>query len=151
MPMQLQFKWTRFDALSALEVYALIQARESVFVVEQKCPYQEADGLDLQAWHLTARVGGALAACARVVDPGLKYVQPSIGRVMTMQDFRAHGLGRSLMQEAIRFTHQAFPGQGIKIGAQARLQAFYASLGFVRDGQPYDEDGMAHIDMTKAG
>jgi ElaA protein len=151
LSMQLQFQWARFESLSALEVYEIIQARESVFVVEQQCPYQEVDGLDLHAWHLRARVGDALAAYARIVDPGLKYAQPSIGRVMTVRNFRAHGFGRPLMREAIRFTHQAFPGQGIRISAQARLKLFYESLGFAPDGPEYSEDGIPHIDMTQAG
>ncbi|WP_053979283.1 GNAT family N-acetyltransferase [Marinagarivorans algicola] len=148
--MQLQFKWSRLEVLSALEAFEIIKAREAVFVVEQQCAYQEADEMDLASWHLMVTLNHTLVAYARVVDPGIKYKQPSIGRVMTVKKFRKLAIGRSLMLEAIRFTEQTFSGQGIKIGAQVYLKNFYASLGFEAVSEQYDEDGIAHIDMLKS-
>ncbi len=148
--MNIEFTWLRLESLSALELYEILKARESVFVVEQACAYLEADGKDPRAWHLQVRADGELAAYARVVEPGVSYAQPSIGRVMTVQKFRGLKLGRELMAEAIAFTESTYPGQGIRIGAQARLQAFYASLGFQTVSEPYDEDGIAHVEMVKA-
>ncbi|MDR3004893.1 MAG: GNAT family N-acetyltransferase [Acidovorax sp.] len=147
--MNLHFEWKRLESLTALELYHIIQARESVFVVEQQCAYQEADGLDLHAWHLRVLLEGELAACARVVDPGRKYTEPSIGRVMTLGNFRKLQIGRALVAEAIAFTERQWPGQGIRIGAQAHLQHFYGSLGFQTVGDVYDEDGIPHVDMVK--
>jgi ElaA protein len=147
--MKLEFKWSRLESFTALELYEIIKARESVFVVEQNCPYQETDDLDLHAWHLSVSVNGELAAYARVVDPGIKNNQPSIGRVMTLKKFRGLGIGRALMEEAIKFTEQKYPGIGIKISAQVYLQKFYESLGFHAFGESYDEDGIFHIDMIK--
>ncbi len=144
----LEFKWSRPQALTALEWHTVLMARESVFVVEQRCPYQEADHLDAHAWHLQVRKDGQLAAYARVVDAGCKYPAPSIGRVMTLPAFRGQQLGRALMQEAIRFTQQHNPHAGIQISAQAYLQHFYAALGFVAEGAGYDEDGIPHIGMV---
>jgi ElaA protein len=149
--MKLEFKWSRLASLTALELYEIIKARESVFVVEQNCPYQETDDLDLHAWHLSALVNGELAAYARVIEPGIKNSQPSIGRVMTLKNFRGLGIGRNLMEEAIHFTEQTFPAYDIKISAQVYLQNFYESLGFYSFGEPYDEDGISHIDMIKHG
>lgn len=148
--MDLEFKWARMESFTALELYEIIKARESVFVVEQQCAYQEADGVDPSCWHLRAFVEGELAACARVVEPGIKYREPSIGRVMTLARFRGRGLGRPLVAQAIAFTEARFPGQGIRIGAQAHLHGFYASLGFEAVGDAYDEDGILHIDMVKS-
>lgn len=147
--MTLDFKWSRIEDLSALELFAIIKARESVFVVEQECPYQETDDMDLHSWHLEVFLQGQLAAYARVVDPGVKYPQPSIGRVMTVPEFRNLNIGRALMDEAIRFTEEQYPQQGIKIGAQVYLQKFYQSLGFEVASEPYDDDGILHIDMIK--
>ncbi|WP_341646113.1 GNAT family N-acetyltransferase [Thauera sp. SDU_THAU2] len=118
----IDFKWSRLDSLTALELYGIIGARESVFVVEQNCPYQETDGMDLHAWHLSAFMDGELAAYARVVDPGIKYSEPSIGRVMTIKKFRGLKVGRRLLEEAIKFTEATFPMSGIKIGAQVYLK-----------------------------
>lgn len=149
--MQLEYTWSRIESLTAVQLYEIIQAREAVFVVEQDCPYQESDGRDLHAWHLCVRTGGELAAYARVVEPGFKYAEPSIGRVMTVARFRQLKIGRALMQEAIAFTEGKYPGQAIRIGAQLRLQAFYESLGFVAASEPYGEDGIPHLEMVRGG
>lgn len=143
------FTWSRLESLNALELYEIIKARESVFVVEQNCSYQETDDLDPHAWHLSVLINGELAAYARVVDPGLKYEQPSIGRVMTLPQFRGLGIGKKLLDEAVAFTERSFPGLGIKIGAQIYLRGLYESFGFEAAGEPYDEDGIPHIDMIK--
>lgn len=148
--MKIEFKWSQLEAFTALELYEIIKARESVFVVEQNCPYQETDELDLHAWHLSVLVNGELAAYARVVDPRDKNSLPSIGRVMTLKKFRGQKIGRALMEEAIKFTEQKYPGTDIKISAQVYLQKFYESLGFHASGEPYDEDGILHIDMIKS-
>jgi len=147
--MKLEFKWSRLESLTAIELYEIIKARESVFVVEQHCPYQETDDLDLHAWHLFALVNGELATYARVIEPGVKSSQPSIGRVMTVKKFRAQKVGRALMEEAIKFIELKFPDNNIKISAQVYLQTFYESLGFHASSEPYDEDGIRHIDMIK--
>jgi|TARA_R110002050_G_scaffold11210_2_gene38121 ElaA protein len=147
--MELDFKWSRLESLSTLELFNIIKARESVFVVEQQCPYQETDDMDLHSWHLSVFLNGELAAYVRVVDPGVKYEQPSIGRVMTLEKFRNLKIGRALMNEAVRFTEEQFPQMGIKIGAQVYLKNFYESLGFEVITEPYDEDGISHIDMIR--
>lgn len=145
--------WSRLDSLSGRAFHEIIQAREAVFVVEQKCAYQEADDLDPQAWHLCLRVDGELAAYARVVDPGARFRQPSIGRVLTLPRFRGHGLGRRLVAEAIAFAERTYPATGIRIEAQVYLQPFYESFGFKvlpePNAGPYDEDGIPHISMIR--
>lgn len=147
--MNLCFEWNRMESMTALEMYRVTEARESVFVVEQQCAYQDADGADPHSWHLCVLRDGELAAYARVVDPGVKYVEPSIGRVITLKKFRKMQIGRSLVAEGISFAESKFPGSGIRIGAQAHLQHFYGSLGFIPVGDVYDEDGIPHIEMYK--
>ena len=53
------------------------------------------------------------------------------------------------LTEAIAFKEKHFPGQGIRIGAQAGFGKFYESRGFQAAGDVYDEDDIAHIDMLK--
>jgi ElaA protein len=121
-----------------------------VFVLEQG-PYQDPDGLDLHAWHLLGHgVDGALAAYLRAVDPGRKYEDPSIGRVVVAPEARGRELGRALMQEGIARCAAAWPGRGIRISAQARLERFYRSLGFELVGSEYLEDGIPHIEMLRS-
>ena len=147
--MKLDVKWSRLNELSGLQWHRIIKARESIFVVEQQCVYQESDDMDPVSWHLEMTIASELVAYVRVVEPGVKYKQPSIGRVMVIDKFRSQNMGRQLMNEAIRFTEQQYPQMGIKIGAQVYLQTFYQSFGFDAVSAPYDEDGILHLDMIK--
>jgi ElaA protein len=134
------------------QLYAVLAARQQVFAVEQHCAFQDADGHDVHAWHLLGwRDDRAqdLVTYLRVLDPGRKYAEPSIGRVLTLPSYRRIGLGRVVMLEGIARTRLAWPGQPIRIAAQQRLEAFYASVGFHSVSAPYQEDGIPHIDMLR--
>ncbi|MEA3644006.1 MAG: GNAT family N-acetyltransferase [Lamprobacter sp.] len=137
----------RFGALSVAQLYALLQFRQSVFVVEQNCPYLDADGLDQAATHIWLEENGKLVAYQRCLPPGTPYGESSIGRIIVDPAQRGRNLGRALVQRGIDFNLQQWPGEAIRIGAQAHLQPFYASLGFVPCGPIYDEDGIDHIHM----
>ncbi|MDO9314542.1 MAG: GNAT family N-acetyltransferase [Burkholderiaceae bacterium] len=147
------WRWCRFDDLTVHELQLIHRARQQVFVVEQRCPYVDADGCDEHAFHLAARAPGQPSpiAYARVVDPGFKYPEPSIGRVLTAATGRGRGLGRELVARAVAQTIEAFPGQGIRISAQSHLEAFYRSFGFAGVGECYLEDGIPHIEMLRPG
>jgi ElaA protein len=147
----LRWQWSRLPELAATELYAALAARQQVFAVEQHCAFQDADGHDLHAWHLLAwdddRAAPALAGYLRMLDPGRRYSEPSIGRVLTVPPHRGIGLGRALMMHAIARAAGIWPTRQIRIAAQQRLEAFYASLGFRTVSAPYDEDGILHVDM----
>lgn len=151
LPVKLRWQWSRMRELTAAELYEALAARQRAFAVEQNCAYLDADGLDFHAWHLLGwaddRASPELAAYLRVIDPGRKFAEPSIGRVLTVAARRGTGLGRALMAEGIARTSAVWPGRPIRIAAQVRLDAFYASLGFRAISAPYDEDGIPHVDM----
>ncbi len=147
----IEWQWCRLDTLSTPQQYAIFAAREAVFVVEQKCAYQDLDGLDLNAHHLVAWAGTEVAAYLRVLTPGVKYDEPAIGRVLTMASFRGSGLGRQLMLAALDHVAASYPGQSIRISAQSYLDRFYRSFGFVPCSTPYLEDGIPHIEMLRRG
>lgn len=136
------------DVMAAIEIFEL---RQRVFVVEQTCVYQDIDVIDREAWHLSGRDNnGLLTAYLRIIPPLGKYPGPAIGRVVTSPEARGVGLGRALMLEGIRQTDELFPGTSIFLSAQTYLINFYQSLGFVTDGEPFDEDGIEHIEMVRA-
>jgi ElaA protein len=140
-----------FDHIAPADLYDALALRERVFIVEQQCVFLDTDGVDCHSWHLLGRTAdGALTAYLRIVPPGRRFAEPSIGRVVTAPEVRRNGLGRVLMNEGIRRTAELFPGQPIKISAQRYLKDFYGSLGFVTDSEPYDEDGIPHINMVLA-
>jgi len=172
----LRWQWSRLPELSALELYAVLAARQQVFTVEQHCAFQDADGYDFAAWHLVGwtpvtsavtsdansvansvadsianpvanPLAASLVTYLRVLDPGAKYAEPSIGRVLTAPPYRRTGIGRAAMQEGIARCRSAWPGHAIRIAAQQRLEAFYASLAFRTISSVYIEDGIPHIDM----
>lgn len=145
----LHFDAARLTELSPMQLLDIVQARIAVFVVEQNCPYQEVDDYDARALHLQGRCNGELAAYARVIGPGEKFAEPSIGRVIVVQRFRAFQYGRALMQAAIALTERSYPGLPIRLSAQSHLQGFYGSLGFVADSAEYMEDGIPHVDMLR--
>jgi len=145
----MHWTWTRFDELGVRGLYDILTLRCRVFILEQG-PYLDPDGLDAHSWHLQGRnEAGVLQAYLRAVDPGIKYAEPSIGRVITAPEVRGIGLGRRLMEEGIARCESAWPGQGIRISAQAHLQPFYATLGFERQGEDYLEDDIPHIEMFR--
>lgn len=146
--MPLNWILKKFNDLTASELYAIMQLRNEVFVVEQDCVYQDADGKDLLAMHLCVWDGNRLAAYTRIIPPGISYTEASIGRVVTAPAYRKTGAGRRLMQESIKLTLAYFNCTSIKIGAQVYLTEFYQSLGFVQSSKEYLEDGIPHIEMT---
>lgn len=147
----LDWRWKRFDALDVHELQGIYMARQKVFAVEQACAFLDADGCDDRAFHLSAWSVGEREplAYARVVDPGVKYAEASIGRVLTAGTARGTGLGRVLMRRAIERAQGVWPGAAIRISAQSRLEAFYAGFGFDVVGERYLEDGIAHTEMLR--
>jgi ElaA protein len=138
-----------FDALTPAELYAILRLRQEVFIVEQKCAYADADGLDAGATHLFAVDGGEVVAYARLFAPGARRAEAVIGRVVTAPSARRSGLGRELMQRAIDALVALHGPVAIWLGAQKYVERFYASFGFVRDGADYDEDGIPHLPMRR--
>ena len=147
---KITYQWLAYDQLSADQLHDILALRQAVFIVEQRCPYLDIDGLDRHAWHLLGRdADGALVAYLRAVQPGSKYPEPSIGRVVTHPNVRDQGIGRELMTIGIENVEKLFPGSPIRLSAQVYARGFYQSFGFETAGQPYDEDGIPHVEMLR--
>lgn len=141
-----------FAELSVTDLYEVLALRQLVFVVEQTCPYLDCDGKDARAVHLLGRSeAGRLVAYARLFGPGGAFAERSIGRVVTHPEARRTGAGKELMREAIARTRATFGEGPIRIGAQRYLERFYGELGFVVASEPYDEDGIPHVEMVLGG
>jgi len=145
--MELIWIFKSFDELTVTELYAIMQLRNEVFVVEQDCVYQDADGKDQASWHFCGWHNDELVAYTRIIPPGISYKEASIGRVVTSPKYRNTGAGKKLMELSISKTFSRFNGNAIKIGAQVYLTKFYQSLGFVQSSKEYLEDGIPHIEM----
>jgi ElaA protein len=145
-------KWTikSFTELTPGELYSIMQLRNEVFVVEQNCVYQDCDNKDQPSFHLLCTRDEQLIAYTRLVPPGISYKEPSIGRVVTSPAVRRTGIGIQLMQQSVDACRMLFGNLPIRIGAQVYLLKFYQSLGFIEEGEIYDEDGIPHIEMVKS-
>jgi ElaA protein len=135
-------EWQRFESLTAADLYELLRFRQNVFVVEQRSPYPDLDGLDQAAWHLLLRANGTLAGCLRLIPRPLR-----IGRVAVAAPLRGHGLGRSLMEEALSRCREHYPGLTVALTAQTYLVSFYRSFGFEPIGKPFEDFGVTHVNL----
>lgn len=147
MPIE-TFVWKPFDALTTRELYALLKLRSEVFVVEQNCVFLDLDDHDEASEHLLMHdAQGQLVGYSRLLPPGEKYAEPSIGRVVVSPGVRATGAGRRLMAESVRGARERYPALPNLIWAQHHLERFYSSFGFVTETEPELEDGIPHIKM----
>ena len=147
----MEWSLKKFHELTLDELYAILQLRSKVFVVEQDCVYNDVDGKDQLAWHLAGTEDGNLIAYTRILPPGIVYNDPAIGRVVTSPLKRSSGLGRELMDRSIEHCEMLFGNTSITLSAQAYLKKFYESLGFFAIGDEYLDDGIPHIEMTRKG
>ena len=138
----------KFADLLPAELYAIMQLRNEVFVVEQNCIYQDTDNKDQLSYHYMGWQNDKLVAYTRILPPGLAYTEPSIGRVVTSPSARGGGIGRELMKKSIEQVKNIFGTVTIKIGAQLYLLKFYSSLGFQQTSDIYLEDNIEHVEMV---
>lgn len=146
----LEINIKHFDNLTTVELYALLQLRSEIFVVEQDCVYQDIDYKDQKALHVLGYQNEKLVAYTRVFDSGIYFDQASIGRVLVRKNVRNHKYGYDIMKASIRAIISNYGVQAIKISAQTYLKSFYNNLGFKELGEEYLEDGIPHISMLKS-
>ena len=144
--------WTlkSFDDLSNDELYQILRLRSEVFILEQQCFFQDMDNKDQLCGHLMGWSAKGLMAVSRVVPPGMSYSFPSIGRVVVSPLGRGKGYGVELLHQSIQCVENIYGKVEIRIGAQLYLKKFYENFHFFQSSEIYLEDGIEHIEMTRA-
>jgi ElaA protein len=138
----------QFRDMSAGEMHAVLALRAAVFVVEQKCPYQDPDYKDEYSLHVMGWKDGVLVAVARILPQGVSYDEVSIGRVATADSVRGTGAGLVLMEKVMMYIKETFGGVPVRISAQSYLKKYYEKYGFRRsEKEEYLEDDIPHVDM----
>lgn len=145
----LQIITKTYSELTKEELYALLQLRSEVFVVEQDCIYQDIDFNDQKSMHVLGFKNEKLVAYTRIFKPGDYFSEASIGRVVVEKNERKYGYGHIIIRASIKVIQEIFKVNTIKISAQTYLKKFYESHGFYKIGEEYLEDGIPHIGMTK--
>jgi len=138
-----------FSELNTDELYALLQLRSEIFVVEQDCVYQDIDYKDQKALHVLGYKNDALIAYTRIFKPGDYFEYASIGRVLVKEKERKFKYGYDIMEASIKAIGDRYNQTKIKISAQIYLKRFYNNLGFKEVGEGYLEDGIPHIGMIR--
>ena len=147
MDSNIQFKWKKYSELSTDDLYAILNLRQQVFVVEQDCPYLDADYSDQDAFHLLGFENDILFAYLRAFPPNIKYDGSSMGRIVVSQENRNKSYGKEITKIGKFFLKEKYPRYEIIISAQHRLEDFYKELGFKSRGEVYLEDDIDHIQM----
>ena len=148
---EIKLLWKKYIDLSNDELYAILHLRQKVFVLEQNCPYIDADNSDQDALHLLAYRGNDLIGYLRAFRPGIKYEGSSLGRIVTEMNYRGLGIGKKITIEGVELLRKEYPKNEIIISAQHRLEHVYIDLGFTSRGDVYLEDNIDHIQMFIPG
>ena len=137
-----------FEELNKAELYQIIQLRIAVFIVEQDCPYPDLDDMDQDAQHLWIEDAGEIVCYLRVNPAGSRFLEPSLGRIVTKKSHRNHGLAEKLIKKAIDLVCEK-ESRAIRISAQCYLEKYYEKFGFIKASEEYLEDNIPHIEMLK--
>ena len=147
----LNFATYHWSDLSTDLLYDLMRIRQEVFIVEQECPYLDADGKDQKGYHVTMEFQNQLVGYTRLLPLIVSYPDyTSIGRVVIGKSARGKGWGYPLMQYSIDQCKALWPNDKIKISAQAHLKGYYEQCGFEWTGEEYLEDDIPHIGMIES-
>lgn len=136
-----------FSELTTDELYAVLQLRSEVFVVEQDCVYQDLDYKDQKSLHVLGFKDDKIIAYTRIFKPGDYFKEASIGRVVVKDSERKYGYGHELIEASIKAVEDHYNTKEITISAQVYLTKFYNSHGFKKVSDEYLEDGIPHIEM----
>jgi len=147
--MNINWEFKNFYELTLESLYDIMRLRQEVFVLEQNCPYLDADGKDINSYHLLGYLNSELVAYLRIVKPGISFDELSFGRILTSKKIRGNGVGKLLMEEGIKQSKIIFGNIPNRISAQKYLKKFYNTFGFKETGKEYLEDGIPHIEMIK--
>ena len=149
--MKINWNIKPFDALSLTELHDMLRLREDVFVVEQKCIYNEIDGQDPIAIHILGHNDKAeLVACSRILPAGSDGF-PHVGRIVVRTNERGLGFASEMMNIALRALRGNFGTDRSALAAQTYLESFYERFGYVRKSEDYMWDGIMHVNMIRKG
>lgn len=128
-------------------LYEILKLRSEVFVVEQKCAYQDLDNKDEKALHLVGEKNNKIIAYTRIFRKGDFFKNSSIGRVLVKKEYRNKDYGRIIMRRSIEKLKEDPKEEKIELSAQKYLLKFYSELGFEKKGEEYLEDNIPHVKM----
>ena len=143
----MDFKIKYFDNLTNYELYDILYLRNEIFVVEQKCAYQDIDNFDKNSYHIFCCEKDELVCSMRIIEPGYRFDTLSFGKIVVKKDKRKYGYAKKMFDFAMNYALNELKEEDIKLSAQTYIKDFYASFGFRPYGELEDHDGIMHINM----
>lgn len=143
-----------FRELDTDTLYELLENRFEVFVLGQKCIYHDFDEFDRHPLtrHLVARdEEGHVVGYVRVLPAALHYdgySENSFGRLSVREKMRRQGIGGELVRRACRWLCENGGCATVRISAMADQEKFYSELGFVRQSDVFNKEGVPHVTMV---
>ena len=144
----LEYKIKKFNELSLDELYEIVRVRYEVFVCDQKITCEnDFDYKDKECYHLIVSYKDKVVGYSRILQRGLSYEEPSIGRVLVLKEYRKNKIGQLMMEKAVDFIVNELKENEIKISAQLYVKNLYENVGFKVVSEPYIEAEIQHIKM----
>ena len=144
----LDWHFKTFDQLSNEQLYALLKLRQDIFIVEQDCPYSDADNRDQTALHLSGYQRDVLVAALRILPAAADAIASApelcLGRLVVSASARGKGYGKAAIHQALDYIRQHTAASQVTLSGQCYLHRFYCELGFESEGDIYLEDGIEH-------
>lgn len=132
-----------FDELTIIGLYEILKVRSKIFVVEQKCVYQDLDDVDYRSLHLFYKVDKNIIAYLRIYKKEEGIIQ--IGKVLTAD--HGKGFGGKILKEAVSIIKEQMKPNKIYLEAQCYAIGFYEREGFKVCSEAFIEDGIPHVKM----
>lgn len=133
-----------YNELTKDELYNILRLRNQIFIVEQKCYYEDIDNLDKDSIHIFTKENDNIISYLRIFKEDGNY---HMGRVLVKEENRKNGLSRKLLKYAIEYIFNELKEEKIIIEAQDYLKEFYKSMGFVEKSEVYLLDNIPHLIM----
>ncbi len=138
--------------LTTDELYSVLKLRTDVFFLEQKIEEEELDNRDQEPTtkHYFIVDASGTAAYLRVLfdeQPEHRDAHLVVGRVVVRADRRGEGLAQLLLARVF----EDFAGEPMMLHSQQYIAPLYAKVGFEAFGDVFQEAGIPHVSMYRAG
>lgn len=144
----MEFVSKTYEELTKRELYEILKSRAEVFVVDQKCIYQDIDDIDFISRHIFYQEDQKVLGYLRAFYKPDEENAVQVGRVLTLT--HGTGLGGKLFTAAMDEIREKMPCRKIVLPAQSHAIGYYEKYGFHIISEEYIEDEIPHVWMERA-
>ena len=116
--------------------------RHEVFVIEQKCPVELEWEFEDTSTHFLVYIKQKAIATARHRKTKEGY---KLERFAVLSQMRGRGYGHIILNEMLKDLKKS--NEKIYMHAQSYVLPFYEKMGFIKEGEEFEEAGIMHFKM----